>query len=388
MVVSRRAILVLMFVLGVVGAPPVHAQDDAFDEPIWGRGGFAPLLGGLPQTSGSAIGIQYDAFLRHPNLTLAADARVSVRRYVGLGVVGGYRGDLVSAYAFARYNYMPGEIFYGIGPRSSRSERGDYRIDEYQAGSTLGLKITDHVAIGANAALIDYRFGDGRLGDTPPVEDVFQGELLAGLGADTRYVPVGVWIELDTRRLPRHRRFGTRVAGGTPTLDGHALGTNQGYYLAAEFRPAIGMNDASETFSQWEVEAQYAFPLRFSADGVVLRLHTTGIVVGDRPAPFYLLPSLGGSHSIRGFRPARFRDHNAWVANVEYRRNIFFFADAAIFVDAGQVFYDTSDLALDVTEFGYGVGLLARFGRFIVGRIDVAHSREGFQVYLRAGSFL
>jgi hypothetical protein len=65
---------------------------------------------------------------------------------------------------------------------------------------------------------------------------------------------------------------------------------------------------------------------------------------------------------------------------------VFMFVDAAVFVDAGQVFYETEDLALGSTEFGYGVGLIARVGRFALGRMDIARSREGFQLYLRAGA--
>jgi outer membrane protein assembly factor BamA len=175
---------------------------------------------------------------------------------------------------------------------------------------------------------------------------------------------------------------------GTPSLDGLALGSNQGTYVSAEFRPMLGLDDTGPAFSQWEAEVQHFVPLRFSADGIAVRLHATGVLTGDDVIPFYLLPTLGGSNSIRGLRPARFRDHNTWVANVEYRRNLMFFADGAVFVDAGQVFDQTADLSLSATEFGYGVGLIARVGRFVLGRLDIARSREGFQVYLRAGSFL
>jgi hypothetical protein len=385
------AIFVIVFAVSLsVLSIPALAQDDGLDHenPTWGRGGFTPVLGGISQTAGTTVGLRYDAFLRQPNLTLAVDARASIRRYVGFGFVGGYQDDGVATYAFARYNYMPGEIFYGIGPGTSRSNRGDYRLDEYAAGGIVGFRLSDLVAVGAHGSILDLRWGSGRLGDIPAVEDAFEEAGVAGVGVDAQYVPIGIWAELDTRRLPRQRRYGARTSIGQPSLDGHALGTNQGYYLSAEFRPMLAVDDISASFSQWEMEAQYFVPLRFSADGLAFRLHATGVIEVDEPVPFYLLPALGGSHSIRGFHPARFRDNNSYVVNLEYRRNLWLFLDGAAFMDFGQVFDQASDISLADTEFGYGAGLMVRLGRFILGRADLAHSRDGFQLYLRAGAFL
>lgn len=112
------------------------------------------------------------------------------------------------------------------------------------------------------------------------------------------------------------------------------------------------------------------------------------MIEDDGQVPFYMLPALGGSHSIRGFHPDRFRDNNSYVVNAEYRRNLWLFLDGAAFVDFGQVFGQASDITFADTEFGYGAGLMIRLGRFILGRADLAHSRDGFQLYLRAGAFL
>src|SRR4029077_1539783 len=57
----------------------------------------------------------------------------------------------------------------------------------------------------------------------------------------------------------------------------------------------------------------------------------------DTPAghyvPYYLMPDLGGSHSLRGYSSWRFRDRNRLVLSGEYRWTAGPFVDMALFVD-------------------------------------------------------
>jgi hypothetical protein len=390
----------LLVLFAMVCPTSASAQyEEETDERLWGRGGFTPVLGGLAQTAGTTIGLRYDHFLRHPNLTLAADARVSHRLYVGLQAIGGYSDEQFSAYGVGRYHYRPRELFYGYGPNTSRDVRGDFRIDEYSVGALGGVRISPSLGAGVHASYVDSRFGDGLMSNVEAIEEVF--DPLPANATDSRYVPIGLWVEYDTRLMPIRRRLGARTPGVGPSIDGHAMGTSRGVYLAAEIRPYLPLDDHLPAFTNWTIESTYFHPLRYGMDGLAMRILLDGIISpresdvvpldNDQQAarssvPFYLLPALGGSHTVRGFAPARFRDHNMWVANLEYRRSVFMFVDAAVFVDAGQVFYETEDLALGSTEFGYGVGFIARVGRFALGRMDIARSREGFQLYLRAGA--
>ena len=53
--------------------------------------------------------------------------------------------------------------------------------------------------------------------------------------------------------------------------------------------------------------------------------------------PFYLMPTLGGNDTLRGFREYRFRGPHAILAQAEYRWEIWSGLDGALFYDAGKV---------------------------------------------------
>ena len=53
--------------------------------------------------------------------------------------------------------------------------------------------------------------------------------------------------------------------------------------------------------------------------------------------PFYLMPTLGGNDTLRGFRAYRFRGPHAMLLQGEYRFELWSGLDAALFYDAGKV---------------------------------------------------
>ena len=57
-------------------------------------------------------------------------------------------------------------------------------------------------------------------------------------------------------------------------------------------------------------------------DNWIIALHalasTTSTALGQ-DVPFYLLPDLGGSHTLRGYQPWRFRDRSRLLLSAEYR---------------------------------------------------------------------
>ena len=69
-----------------------------------------------------------------------------------------------------------------------------------------------------------------------------------------------------------------------------------------------------------------------------------------RGVPFYLLPSLGGHNTLRGYTDYRFHDRNLLGANVESRWALFRHVDAAVFADAGNVAARAKDLDLSRTS--------------------------------------
>jgi outer membrane protein assembly factor BamA len=97
--------------------------------------------------------------------------------------------------------------------------------------------------------------------------------------------------------------------------------------------------------------------------------------------PFYLLPSLGGQNTLRGYDNYRFHDRNMLVASAESRWALTSHVDAAVFFDAGNVAARARDLNLDKTSYGAGIRVHTRTAT--LGRLDFGHSREGWRVWFK-----
>ncbi|MBI4477739.1 MAG: BamA/TamA family outer membrane protein [Acidobacteria bacterium] len=127
-------------------------------------------------------------------------------------------------------------------------------------------------------------------------------------------------------------------------------------------------------FSRLDVEASYYFPFFLDTRVIAVRaiLNTTSAGPGG-DVPFFLLPTLGGSKSLRSFTNSRFRDRTAAAVNLEYRWEAVRFLEMALFTDAGSVAPRLADLARARLHRSYGIG--ARFkhrGDRVVFRVEVA----------------
>ena len=101
----------------------------------------------------------------------------------------------------------------------------------------------------------------------------------------------------------------------------------------------------------------------------------------DANVPFYMLPSLGGSNTLRGFDDYRFHDRNMLVLNLETRVALMTHMDAAVFLDAGNVPARLSDLDLDKRSYGVGWRLHSR--ESTLARFDMARGAEGWKFLFR-----
>jgi len=95
--------------------------------------------------------------------------------------------------------------------------------------------------------------------------------------------------------------------------------------------------------------------------------------------PFYMLPSLGGNRTLRGYNDFRFHDRNLLFASVESRWALYRQVDAAVFFDAGNVASRVGDL--DLKKTSYGAGLRVHGRTSTIGRFDVGHSIEGWKIF-------
>ena len=113
---------------------------------------------------------------------------------------------------------------------------------------------------------------------------------------------------------------------------------------------------------------------------------------GDQ-VPFYLMETVGGGTTLRGYDDFRFRDTRNLVVNVEYRWEVWTYTDLALFYDAGKVFSNENDLNFRDMHSGYGVRVPhpyagARFRQLRrgsqPGRVQVPHRQRSDVLLLNA----
>ena len=154
---------------------------------------------------------------------------------------------------------------------------------------------------------------------------------------------------------------------------------------AAASTPVTGHDFADQDsrlgFRQIDYEAVQHIPILRETWVVSLRGRAeTTVGKDDQQAPFYLLPSLGGGNSLRGYSSWRFRGRNSLLLQGEWRIIVNRGFETALFYDAGKVAERSKDLDLDGLITDYGIG--ARFHAIdaTVLRVELAHSREGFRL--------
>jgi hypothetical protein len=138
------------------------------------------------------------------------------------------------------------------------------------------------------------------------------------------------------------------------------------------------------SFRRYEVEASQFVPL-FTKKWI-LALHGWEVFSDKTSAhlvPFYLMPSLGGQNTLRGYYDYRFHDTNLQSFNAESRWAFFSHMDAAVFVDAGKVASRAGDLDFKDLKTSYGAGLRVHNATSTLARVDIGHSTEGWRVFFR-----
>lgn len=99
--------------------------------------------------------------------------------------------------------------------------------------------------------------------------------------------------------------------------------------------------------------------------------------------PFQILPLLGGSDRMRGYREGRYRDRLYWTTQAEVRAPLFWRFGAAAFASAGEVGPRIgSDLFRNV-QWAAGLGGRLRLNdEGVRGRVDLAYGAGGLELYL------
>jgi outer membrane translocation and assembly module TamA len=220
--------------------------------------------------------------------------------------------------------------------------------------------------VGGGLDYIEPHVGEGSSKSIPTVSTIFDDSTAPGLSRQPTYLRSFAFVELDYRR-PRNLR-----KGGLYRVD-------FSHYDDRDFN--------AYTFNRVNVDVQHAVSFFSERRIFVGRAVVTHTDVGaGQQVPFYLMPTLGGNDTLRGFREYRFRGPDALLLQGEYRFEIWSGLYGALFYDTGKVAQRWRDLNLDHLEHDYGIGFRYNTDNGVVMRFDTAFgSRDGKHFYIAVG---
>jgi len=258
----------------------------------------------------------------------------------------------------------PEVSFWGTGDGSSPENKTSYRHRATTAGAVARFQATKVFAVGGGFDATAYDIGHGA--GATSVEERFSLEELPGLSVNTNYIKTQVFAEADSRRSPGYTR-----RGGLYRVEWH------------EYRET---SNGPFSFHRFDAEVNQFLPVLRENWVIALRALTTltGTDTGQR-VPFFLLPDLGGGRELRGYSSWRFRDRQRILLTAEYRWTAGNFVDMALFLDAGKVVAEPSDVNLDGLRTTYGIGVRFHTPLSTVMRVEFAHTDEGNGVVFAFG---
>ncbi len=335
----------------------------------FGQDGFYPKFGSLATGSGFAFGAGYlnrRLIDREGALNLWAGA--SLKKY--WAVQGSFdmpslAGDWLTFGTYARHQNFPQEDFFGVGPDASRDDHTSFKIVNTMAGGRARVRPSPKLMVGGGVEYFRHDLAPGRNKDVPSIEMLFDEETAAGLGVARNFLRPYLNLEYDYRQ-PRNARKG-------------------GWYRVEASR--FGDSTDNFTFNRVDIDLrQFASVLAERRVLAVRLFASTSEPAPGARVPFYLMPSLGGHDSLRGFRDYRFRGPHAILTQAEYRFEVWSGFDAALFYDAGKVTLERSDLNFQDLEHDYGFGFRFNTDNGTVLRIDAGFgSRDGKHLYIVFG---
>jgi hypothetical protein len=138
------------------------------------------------------------------------------------------------------------------------------------------------------------------------------------------------------------------------------------------------------SFRQFSVDLRQYVPLKWRSGRALLQFSSTSSAASaGNQIPFFFLPTLGGSDTLRGFDDYRFRGPDASFVRAEYQVEIMgsrrYFPThllAVVFMDAGQVGTSFNDEWSHQINKDYGIGIRLPLVGIAAIAFDVAFGRE------------
>jgi hypothetical protein len=316
--------------------------------------GFYPFVGKVYPSGGMALGAGYRRAFRDTG-ALTATTALSVRNYKSAGlVVDVPRMDRGRVAIDAGFNWLDATSvpFYGLGAESPLEASTTFAYRPMTVGLTARYAPTSVFTVGGG---VDYLRVTATAGWTE-AERPLLAETVPVPADGQGYVHARAFAALDWRT---DEGFTGRGGLYRVDVDAYAASANAPVSFrrvegeAVQLVPIVGAN--------WVVAFRGLTTLTYASEG--------------HAAPFYLMPTLGGS-DLRGFSTMRFRGPQRALVSAELRWTPARLLDMAIFYEAGKVADRPRDLTRSGLERTYGVGARVHGQGGSTMRLDLAHSRE------------
>jgi hypothetical protein len=346
----------------------------AADRQLMGRlngdvDGWYPRIGGVTRGSGFAFGPGFRTPLFGNALFLDASGAISIRGYSALDARVRWLQVLdrrIELWTDLRFEDFPEEDFFGIGMDSPETARTSYDLDGTNFSTRAVFRPHRAVRLTATGGYLRPDVGPG--GDTafPSIEERFTDTQSPALIEQPHYAHTSIAGEIDYRDT-----------GGN---------TSRGGYYRSSFGFWNDVNLDRYDFRRFDAQLMQFVPITPGGAHVLsgrIGANFLSSTDGHR-VPFFFLPYVGGSDTIRSFREFRFKDENALWFSGEYKWRLKSYLSVSVFADAGEVAPTWRSFTFTGMRAGYGAGVALHTANRTALRVDVGTGGgEGWQLFLK-----
>jgi outer membrane protein assembly factor BamA len=257
--------------------------------------------------------------------------------------------------------------FFGIGATSREENETNYTDRELYGYASAGIYVGPGQRVLFTQRVRNVELQPGGIPSLPFTQSVFPS--IPGTTGGTTV-------------------FGNRLGFLSDTRDDTVTPTTGSFFAAyAEVAPVF---TAARTisFSKYGLEYRILIPNQTKRYTFAFRGKVEA-TLGGEDIPFFERSLLGGQNSLRGFGVGRFVDDHSIVLNFEERIQLFHLRlfgtiaeiETAPFLDIGKVMSTFGYRLLSRYEINPGIGFRAIARPNVVGRVDVATSRDGHAIF-------
>jgi hypothetical protein len=330
--------------------------------------GWYPRLGGMTTGSGFAFGPGYRMHVTDRRIFVDVSAAMSPKLYKAFDAKVEWlqsNHPNVELWTNFRYQDFPQEDFFGFGSDSSAAARTNFALKSTDVTAMGIYHLRRWMRVGTELGYFQPTIGRGTDKKYPSTELVFTDADAPGLAAQPDFLHTTLFAEIDYRD-----------ARGNPTSGGY-------------YKGSFGVWDDTSLeqydFRRFDAEAAQFVPLMTRTHVLASRVAISYVNnSGGERVPFYFVPYVGGSRTVRSYEEFRFQDENAFFWNTEYRWAVHKRLQVAPFFDVGNVHRNWDELFNGDMKTGYGIGFRVTSSKRVFARLDIGlGGNEGKQILFK-----